>query len=164
MEKKYWADEMIIAQANIDDALEILSLQKLCYQSEAKIYNDYTIPPLIQTLEEIQSEFEEYFFLKALKDKRIIGSVRARMSVPDTCYIGRLIIHPDLQNQGIGTRLMDEIEIKFRECIRWELITGHNSQKNIKLYEKCGYHIYKAEKLTSQLSLIYFEKNNEKIE
>ena len=155
---------MIIAQANIDDALEILSLQKLCYQSEAKIYNDYTILPLIQTLEEIQSEFGEYFFLKAVKDKRIIGSVRSRMSTPDTCYIGRLIVHPDFQNQGIGTRLMDEIERVFRDCQRWELITGHNSQKNIKLYEKRGYHIYKNEKLTSGLSLLYLEKINKKIE
>lgn len=153
---------MIIEPANIADALEILSLQKLCYQSEAKIYNDHTIPPLIQTLEEIQSEFGEYFFLKAMKDKIIIGSVRARMSTPDTCYIGRLIVHPDFQNQGIGTRLMDEIERTFGECRRWELITGHNSQKNIKLYEKRGYHIYKNEGLTSGLSLLCLEKINER--
>ncbi|HII84413.1 MAG TPA: GNAT family N-acetyltransferase, partial [Methanobacterium subterraneum] len=32
---------MIIEPASIEDALEILSLQKLCYQSEAKIYNDH---------------------------------------------------------------------------------------------------------------------------
>jgi hypothetical protein len=40
---------MIIEQAGVEDAGEILRLQKLAYQSEARIYNDYTIPPLLQT-------------------------------------------------------------------------------------------------------------------
>ena len=48
---------MIIKRATIADAEEILSLQKLVYESEAEIYNDFTIPPLTQTLEEIKAEF-----------------------------------------------------------------------------------------------------------
>jgi len=39
---------------------EILSLQKLAYQSEAKLLNDYTIQPLTQTLIELQNEFNKY--------------------------------------------------------------------------------------------------------
>ena len=46
-----------IERANIEDAKEILDLQKLTYQSEAENYNDYTIPPLTQTLEEIEADF-----------------------------------------------------------------------------------------------------------
>jgi len=49
---------MIIEPASIEDASEILSLQKVCYQSEAEIYRDYNIPPLIQTLEEIDPNLE----------------------------------------------------------------------------------------------------------
>ena len=45
---------MMIERAKIEDAKEILDLQKLAYQSEAEIYNDYTIPPLTQTLEEME--------------------------------------------------------------------------------------------------------------
>lgn len=148
---------MIIQQAKIDAAEEILALQKLCYQSEAEIYNDYRIPPLVQTLDEIKTEFQDYYFLKAVEED-IIGSVRARVSHPGTCYIGRLIVHPDFQNKGIGTQLMNNIEEIFRECYRWELITGHLSKKNIKLYEKCGYNIFKTEKLAPQLDLVYLEK------
>lgn len=151
---------MIIEKANITDAEEILALQKLCYISEAEIYSDHTIPPLIQTLDEIKAEFQEYYFLKALDEGKIIGSVRARISKPGTCYIGRLIVHPDFQNQGIGTTLMGEIEKIFHECERWELITGHLSEKNIKLYEKLNYNIFKTEKLTTDLNLVYLEKIN----
>jgi hypothetical protein len=41
---------MMITQAAAADAAEILALQKLAYQSEAAIYQDYSIPPLTQTL------------------------------------------------------------------------------------------------------------------
>jgi predicted N-acetyltransferase YhbS len=93
---------MIIEPASIEDALEILTLQKMCYQSEAEIYKDHNIPPLIQTLEEIESEFRAYSFLKAVEDDRIIGAVRARMITSSTLYFGLLIVHPDFQTQGIG--------------------------------------------------------------
>lgn len=153
---------MFIEQADIIDAEEILSLQKLCYISEAEIYSDYSIPPLVQTKDEIKAHFEDYFFLKAVESGRIIGSVKARMSSHDTCYIGRLIVHPDFQNYGIGTQLMERIEEIFSKCKRWELMTGDKSEKNIKFYEKRGYHTFKIEKLTSKLNLVYFEKLNTK--
>ena len=90
---------MIIERAHIEDAKEILDLQKLAYQSEAEIYNDYTIPPLTQTLEEMRNDFEKQVFLKASMDGRIIGSVRALLK-EGTCFIGRLIVHPDFQKRG----------------------------------------------------------------
>jgi hypothetical protein len=39
-------DEYPIELASIEDAEEILELQKLAYKSEAKIIGDFTIPPL----------------------------------------------------------------------------------------------------------------------
>ena len=151
---------MLTQKANVDDAEEILSLQKLSYLSEAEIYSDYTIPPLIDTIDSIKDDFEKYYFLKVTEKGKIIGSVRARISKPGTCYIGRLIVHPDFQNQGIGTNLMDEIEEIFAECQRLELMTGHLSKKNINLYKKRGYRVFRTEKLTPELDLVYMEKIN----
>ena len=63
---------MIIEQATVLDAEEILKLQKLAYLSEVEIYNDYSIPPLTQTIKEIEVEFKDYIFLKAsIDDGRI---------------------------------------------------------------------------------------------
>lgn len=107
---------MIIKRAKSKDAKEILDLQKLAYESEAEIYNDYTIPPLTQTLKDIRTDFESQVFLKASVDRRIIGSVRARTR-QETCLIGRLIVHPDFQNHGIGTKLMTEIERYFSKIV-----------------------------------------------
>ncbi len=148
---------MIIERASASDAEEILALQKMAFKNEAEIYNDFNIPPLVQTLEEIKDDFRRQIFLKATIDGRIIGSVRA-FAKEETCYIGRLIVHPDFQNQGIGTKLMNEIENLFRICRRFELFTGNKSERNIYLYQKIGYKIFKTEKITDNVTLIYLEK------
>jgi ribosomal protein S18 acetylase RimI-like enzyme len=151
---------MEIERAMISDAEEILVLQKLAYRSEAEIYNDFNIPPLVQTLENIEKDFENQYFLKAVMDGKIIGSVRA-YTKEGTCYIGRLIVHPDFQNRGIGTDLMNEIERIFNTCRRFELFTGDKSERNLYFYQKLGYKIFKKAKITDQTMVVYLEKKIE---
>jgi hypothetical protein len=54
-----------IEDATVADAEQILELQKWAYISEAEIYSDYNIPPLIQTQGEIIEDFDAQLFLKA---------------------------------------------------------------------------------------------------
>ena len=76
----------------------------------------------------------------------------------DTCYIGRLIVHPDYQNQGIGTALMSEIEDKFSNISRFEIFTGYKSEKNLYIYKKLGYETFKEEVVDDKLTLVFLEK------
>jgi len=145
-----------IERATTNDAKEILELRKVAFEGQAKIYDDYALPPLTQTLEEIMAEFEKNDFLKASIDGRIIGSVRAHLE-QDTCFIGRLVVHPDYQNQGIGTRLMNEMEKHFNNARRFELFTGHKSEKSIYFYQKLGYQIFKKEEINPGLTHLYME-------
>jgi len=151
---------MIIEEASESDLQEILDLQKLAFQIQGEIYNDFTIPPLVQTLEEIKNDFLLQVFLKTEKDGKIIGSVRG-FKIDDSCYIGRLIVHPDYQNQGIGSKLLNEIERAFTTVSRYELFTGHKSEKEIYFYQKQGYNIFKKEKVDEILTMVYFEKKRE---
>jgi len=148
---------MTIEYANSADLQEILDLQKLAFQGQAKIYNDYTIPPLIETLEEIQIAFQSQTFLKYVENSKILGSVRGFVE-KDICHIGRLIVHPDYQNSGIGTKLMYEIEKNFDTCARFELFTGHKSIRNLHLYKKLGYKIISEEETDSGIILKQLEK------
>ncbi len=122
---------MIIKKAEFSDLEEILLLQKLAYKSEAELYDDFSILPLVQTLKEVEEEFENHVFLKVVENEKIIGSVRALLINSKTCYIGKLIVHPEFQNQGIGTNLIREIESIFKDCQKFELITGHKSRQKI---------------------------------
>jgi ribosomal protein S18 acetylase RimI-like enzyme len=150
---------MMITQATTADAEEILALQKLAYQSEAAIYQDYTIPPLMQTLEEITAEFQDRHFLKAVTAGYIQGSVRAHLD-RGACHIGRLIVHPASQNRGLGTKLMQEIEACFPEARRFELFTGHLSSRNLYLYQKLGYLPVRRQPVSEKLTMVFLEKRS----
>jgi len=149
---------LLIKRARVEDADVILDLQKLAYLSEAEIYNNDRIPPLTQTLEDIRAEFDNQIFLKALIDGRIVGSVRACRTA-GTCHIGRLIVHPDFQNRGIGTRLMNKIEGQFSAAERFELFTGDNSERNLYLYRKLGYKEYRRQRFQENLVLVFLAKD-----
>ena len=62
---------MLIQRATESDAKEILALQKLAYISEAEIYNDFTIQPLHQTLNEITSGIEMQYVLKCVMNGKM---------------------------------------------------------------------------------------------
>ena len=146
-----------IEKANLDDAQEILSVQMLAYQKEARIYGDFQIPPLLETLEELESKFNTHFILKATIGGKIVGSVRV-LSADGACTISRLMVHPDYQNRGIATKLMLEIEGLFPSCRRFELFTGEKSVKNIRLYEHLGYQVFKTDQPPGNVELVYMEK------
>ncbi|HAR64284.1 MAG: GNAT family N-acetyltransferase [Candidatus Margulisiibacteriota bacterium] len=148
---------LIIEKATILDAEQILALQKKSYVSEAEIYNNYTISPLIQTIEEIRRDFEKQVVLKIVIEDKLVGSVRAYEN-KGSCYIGKLIVHPDFQNRGLGTQLLCEVESRYLTVERFELFTGFKSERNLYLYQKLGYRIFRTEKVSNLFSLVYLEK------
>jgi GNAT superfamily N-acetyltransferase len=149
--------EISIVEATRDDAAEILEVQAAAYQSEAELYSDWTIPPLTQTLPHLEAEFLDKTFLKALQGGRIVGSVRASLA-GGTCAINRLIVRPDCQGKGIGTRLLARIEALFPSAKRFELFTGTESKANIRLYERLGYRPFREEPLSPKVTIVFMEK------
>ncbi len=151
--------DLVITQAEPSDAEEILALQKICYRSEAEIYNDFSLPALTQTIDDIRNDFKSNTFFKAVCDGKIIGAVRGNLK-GGTCYIKRLITHPTFQNYGIGTKLMNEIETSFKDANRYEIFTGHKSKRNIYFYEMRDYKIFKKEPFTPLVEWVYMEKTS----
>jgi len=147
-----------IRAAGVSDAQAILALQRLAYSAEARIYNDWSIPPLTQTLDQLIEELGTSYFLKAVLADKLVGSVRARLR-GETCEIGRLIVHPDFQRRGLGRRLMQAIEGAFPAANRYELFTGSLSQGNIRLYESLGYRRVRLQEVSAALTLVYMEKH-----
>lgn len=149
------SDRVLIEEATPDDLPAILDLQKRAYLSEAEIYG-YGIAPLTQTLEDIRSSFAGLSFLKAVLNGQLVGSIRARVG-EGTCFIGRLIVEPDFQHQGIGRKMLSTMEA-LHPGMRFELFTGHLSQRNLALYEKMGYKPFKTVRIGDRESLVYLEK------
>ncbi len=150
-------DRMIIERASAEDAPEIFALQKIVYQNEAEIYNDYSLAPLKQTLKEMTDQFATRIFLKATVNAKIIGSVRGNLE-GETAHLSRLIVHPYFWKHGIGTKLIREIEAAFPEARRFETFTGQKSRHTMGPYEGQGYAAFRREKVSEQRDRVYFEK------
>ncbi|GAB3427514.1 GNAT family N-acetyltransferase [Niabella aquatica] len=144
--------------AGMEELGKILELQKICYQSEAVLYNDYTIQPLTQTIDELVDDFNggtTYF--SGYINGKLVASVRGVVN-NGVAYINKLIVQPEFQNKGFGKLMMNTIEQKFRHADRFELFTGDKSEKNIRLYKKLGYKICRHKKVNESLTLVYMQK------
>lgn len=132
--------EPVIRPITTDDAGEVLTIQRAAFASEALIYGDPDMPPLTQTLEELEAELVENLGCVAVTDGRLVGAVRARRD-GDLLLIGRLAIAPDQQGEGLGTLLLSAVEERGRAAgaSTAELFTGGLSEANQRLYEREGY-------------------------
>lgn len=146
-----------IEPAQRADADEILQLQYVCFRQEAALYGDYDIPPLKQTIHELLSEYESHCILVARCEGGVVGSVRA-VRVGGRCQIGRLIVDPRIQRQGIGTRLMNAVEAEFADVAYYELFTGSRSEGNLRLYKGLGYKPIRTRTVSPVLEMVFLEK------
>lgn len=86
-----------------DDAGEIMTLQRAAYVTEAILHDDLALPPLTQTLDERSDELAD----------------------PAVTALGRLVVAPDLQGRGLGTRLQGAVEEHLPGSVTTvELFTG----------------------------------------
>jgi GNAT superfamily N-acetyltransferase len=148
---------LMIELAAAGDLLEILKLQRLAFKEEADFVGDPDIHPMTQTLEEMKQDFAMGTYLKYVEDEMILGSVRA-FEEKGTCYIKRLVVHPNHWGKGIGKALMREIEHVFGDAKRYELYTRIDHQRTRPFYQSLGYLPFRTEKVSDLLTFVYLEK------
>ncbi|GAA3394386.1 GNAT family N-acetyltransferase [Cryptosporangium minutisporangium] len=139
------------------DAGELLTLQRAAYVTEARLYGDPNLPPLVQTLAELESELAGSLALKAVAGHRIVGAVRARVE-DGTVHVGRLTVAPDQQGRGVGSRLLDAIE-QASGVAAAALFTGHLSEGNLRLYIRHGYVETHRTALRPGVDLVHLRKD-----
>lgn len=146
-----------VRTASREDAAEILEIQKQAYHGQAEIYNNYELPPLTQSLESIEREFDDKIFLKILSCGRLVGVVRFAVDNGHVA-VDRMAVKPEFQNQGIGTTLLKEIESRVPDAVSFKLFTGSKSTRNVHLYKKMGYTVT-GNLITDQgIELLHLEK------
>lgn len=123
-----------------DDAGEVLTLQRAAFVSEAIIYGSVEMPPFTQTLDEVEHELAENLGCVAVIRHRMVGAARARID-DGLLLIGRISIAPDVQGEGVGSKLLAAVEERGRAAgaREAELFTGSLSEANLRLYEREGY-------------------------
>ncbi|MEO3803974.1 GNAT family N-acetyltransferase [Nonomuraea sp. B1E8] len=147
----------MIERAVAADAGEILTVQRAAYVSEAQLYGDPYIPPLVESLEQVRKAIEGAVVLKALDAGRIVGAVRGQLS-GTTCVVGRLVVAPDRQGQGLGTALLRSLHAEVPEASAFDLFTGHLSEGNVRLCRRLGYRETRRERMDDHLTLVHLRR------
>ncbi|PZG13413.1 GNAT family N-acetyltransferase [Nonomuraea aridisoli] len=148
----------MIERAVAADAGEILTVQRAAYVSEAQLYGDPFITPLVESLEQVRKAVEGGVVLKAVEGGRIVGSVRGQLS-GTTCRVGRLVVAPDFQGQGVGSALLAALHEQVPEATAFDLFTGHLSGGNLRLYRRLGYRETHRERMDDHLTLVHLRMN-----
>ena len=131
-----------ISAATAQDVEQIYRLQYLCFQSEAALYGNYRIGPLVQTLDSVRSEVADDLVFVARLGEEVVGAVRGFTDQDGTGLIGKLIVHPRLRGHGLGARLLSAAEsglAQGRSATRFRLHAGERSENNLRLYRRAGY-------------------------
>ncbi|SEQ78112.1 Acetyltransferase (GNAT) family protein [Streptomyces sp. yr375] len=150
-----------ISVATEQDVEQIFRLQYLCFQSEAALYGNYRIAPLVQSLDSVREELAtDCVFVARLGDE-VVGAVRGSLTEDGAAAIGKLCVHPRLQGHGIGARLLRAAESALAEergAKKFRLFTGHRSEGNLRLYRRVGYETVGTSEGTDGVLMIVLEK------
>jgi tRNA (guanine37-N1)-methyltransferase len=147
-----------VLPATVADAGEIHTLQLAAYLSEAKAYDDLSIPPVQEALEGTVERVAAGGVWKAVAGTRIVGVVHVAVD-GSVARIGRLMVAPDWQGRGVGTKLLRVAEHTAPAGVtQYELFTGAESEGNLRLYRKAGYREVRRESQTAKVELVVLAK------
>ena len=140
------------------DGGEVLTLQRAAFVTEAQLYGSPWLPALTETLAELQAAVTGGPALTARLGTRLVGAVRSRVA-GGVLHVGRLVVAPDLQGQGIGGRLLAAVEQAGGPGVRTAaLFTGHRSEGNLRLYARAGYVEQRRERVDDAVTLVHMAK------
>jgi tRNA (guanine37-N1)-methyltransferase len=130
----------VITLAQPADAGEVLTLQRAAFLTEARLNGTLELPPLTETLAELTASIESDTILVARLRGRLVAAVRGTAEPGHRWCIGRLVVAPDLQGQGIGGLMMDLIEdLAPPGTAAFQLLIGAGSMINHGFYRRRGY-------------------------
>ncbi|MGH3345695.1 MAG: tRNA (guanosine(37)-N1)-methyltransferase TrmD [Nocardioides sp.] len=123
------------------DAGELLTLQRACWMQEQQANPQAWVPALHESLDDVRRWLPEWTVLTLRRAGRLVGGARARLE-GDVWDVGRLMVAPDLQGEGLGRVLLEAIEAAAPvAATSYALFTGAGSTDNLRFYKRAGYRL-----------------------
>jgi ribosomal protein S18 acetylase RimI-like enzyme len=127
----------IVLDTDTPVAERVLEIQRAAYAVEAGMVGYDAIPPLHETLAELQAQ--PLIFLGVSCDHVLAGVLGYRRE-GDTVDIDRLAVDPAFFRRGLATKLLRELFVRERAATRITVSTGFGNQPAIDLYERFEFH------------------------
>lgn len=136
-------------------AQQIHSVQMAAYQIESDLIDYPDLPPLLESVEDVQASGE--CFLACWSNGKVVGVLSFERQ-RDLIEICRLVVAPEATRRGIGSQLLIVLEQRQVGCRCLNVSTAERNIPAIKLYEKQGYRITKRRELPDGLRLVELAK------
>ena len=132
--------------ATLADAGEILTLQLACWVTEHHANPGVEIPALHESLEDVRRWLGTWTVIVRRREGRLIAAARGRVERhgdhAGAWDVGRLMVAPDLQGQGLGRDMLARIEaLAPADAAAYVLFTGAGSVDNLRMYKAAGYRL-----------------------
>ncbi len=140
-----------VVRLSVEDAGELLTVQRSAYAEQAQLHADPHLPPLTQTLSQLRAELDDPAVtalgirLPTRFGARLVAAVRLRRRADGRDgEVSRLVVVPDLQGQGLGSTLLGAVHDVVATApggprCQLHLFTGEHSAANLRLYARHGY-------------------------
>ena len=134
---------MIIRRAEARDTQAITATLRAAFARFEPLYTPAGFRVATPSAEEIAERFAEGPIWIAELDGKVVGTVGA-VSQGTELYIRSMAVHPSARGSGVGTCLLDAVEVFAANQYRKLLLnTRPFLSEAMKLYERCGFR-YKA--------------------
>jgi ribosomal protein S18 acetylase RimI-like enzyme len=139
----------------MDEARELLALQKLSYRQEADLVGSEQLPPLHESLEALQQSTETFYGY--ILSGQLVGAISYKRE-GGLLDIYRMMIHPDYFRRGIARTLLQFVEGCEPGIKRIIVSTGSLNAPACALYERQGFTATAEEEIVPDLWITHFEK------
>jgi ribosomal protein S18 acetylase RimI-like enzyme len=133
-------------------ATRLLAIQHAAYQIEADLIGYDGIPPLDETVDELQSQPVEW--LAAFEGDAIVGAIGFVVEPDGSCDIDRLIVDPDHARRGIGRALVDAVLDHPIVTVS----TGARNEPACALYESLGFQRTDEREIAPGINVVQFAR------
>jgi ribosomal protein S18 acetylase RimI-like enzyme len=132
----------IVLNSDVAVARRVLQIQRAAYAVEAGLVGFDAIPPLRESLDELQSQ--PLIFL-GVSCERTLAGVVGYLRHGDTVDIDRLMVDPAFFRRGLASKLLRELLVRERTARRFTVSTGLGNQPALELYERFGFDVVGGE-------------------
>ncbi|PFN97827.1 GNAT family N-acetyltransferase [Bacillus sp. AFS076308] len=134
---------------------EVYDLQRASYQIEARLINFFEIPPLTESIEDLEACGET--FLGYFEGETLVGAISYTVEEHELT-ICRMVVHPSHFRKGIAQKLLKKVEEQNQDISLLYVSTGKENPPAKNLYLKNGFQFVSDLEVVPGLYISHFLK------
>ena len=141
----------------LEDAENMLEIQRRAFAEEGRRSESQEIPPLTESLASIVEHIENQTALTASVNGKVVGAIRGIVT-DGVCTVRALVVELTQQGRGIGSSLLKALEKALPEVRRFDLTTNTVMERNVPFYERHGYRVVELTRYSEKITLAQMNK------